>query len=281
MSQYRRKDLGRYRVIAQRAWPLFAALDSDSAKLFLYLWIGPLSTACGILQVKEGYVRTDLGWTAPRLRKAWQALEKANLVWRDRELVVVVPFLDSNSPANPNVIARWRKDVADLPESRLYQQLYQTASAWLPPDGLEWLVGKLGQTWRHPAGTVPGPFPNPTRTVRELRTQESGVSTQDPGLPIRSQEQEAGEVSEGGRGEPASDPIANPILPHDPRCTERGESAVDPHLVTLFTLHDPETARKLARSAKHTPAAIRAAERQVAKRQLSSHTPTSSKAMEV
>ena len=99
-----------------------------------------------------------------------------------------------------------------------------------------------------------------------LATQESGASGQDPGLPSRTQEQGAGEVSEGERGEPASDPIASPMPARDPGCARDGNATVDPNLVTLFTLHDPETARQLARTAKHTPAAIRAAEREATRR---------------
>lgn len=268
MNKYRRKPLGRYRVIVQQAWPCFAGLDSDSAKLLLYLWIGPPSTACGILQLKQGYALTDLGWSAARLQKAWRALEKANLVWRDGDLVIVVHFLDSNSPANENVITRWRKDVAALPESRLFRRLYDKAGEWLTPDGLAWLIEKMGHAWGNPSGTVPEPFPNPSRTLREPRTQDAGASGQDPGLPSRIQEQETGEVSEGERGEPAPDPIASPMSPHDSRSIDDRNSMVDPNLVTLFAHHDPETARQLARAAKHTPAAIRAAEREVARRRM-------------
>jgi hypothetical protein len=109
-------------------------------------------------------------------------------------LIVVVPFLESNAPANENVQTGWRKQLAELPDSTLYARLYQRAGAWLRPEGLVWLAEKAQ------AGGSTKRFPNRSETVPELREQGSGFRAQ--GTEPRHRERGAGEVQEGERGEP-------------------------------------------------------------------------------
>lgn len=242
MNRYRRTDASRYRSIETRAWELFAPLDSNSAKLLLYLWTGPHSTPCGIFRLQDGYALTDLGWKPARLRKAWEVLEEADLVWRDGELVIVVPFLQSNPPPNTNVMTRWRKNLSLLPESPLFARLHARALTWLTPDGLVWLSDKL-----------PKPSPNGSTTVPPLREQggspqEAEISAQGTG----DREKGAGEVPEGEGGDP--DPPPHDDSPASNPVRARSD------LVTLFLHEGPATARSLARRAGRAEAEIQAAE---------------------
>ncbi len=166
-------DRGRYRLVDLGLWHSLKGLDSDAIALLMYLWSGPHSTPHGILHLPDVYLLHDLGWEDRRLKLAWAALDRAELVWRDGDLCVIVPFTRVNSPDNPKMIVAWRRALATLPASPLYGRLYQYASAWLSQDGLSWLKEKTYPASRLDtlpdtvSDTVSGGYPS------GLRTQDS------------------------------------------------------------------------------------------------------------
>lgn len=249
MTTKRKAVAGRYRAIRTRAWEHFAHQDSDSVKLLLYLWIGPHSAPFGILRLKDAYVVADLSWEMAQLQQAWQALQGADLVWRDGELAVVVPYLQSNPPPNPNVMIGWGRNLAELPDSPLYARLYAKALEWLSEEDLTWLQDKIAQS-----------PPNRSETVPELRSQVSGRRPSGPRdqAPARSaREKGTGEVQEGERGGPDTARLAP--------SSQRDGSPTYARLVELFMGHDPEGTRRIARQNKFSEAEIDAAEREAAK----------------
>lgn len=186
---FRRVEPGRYRSMRTDLWQIVAGMGGDATRLLLYCWVGPHSQSFGILRIPDSYIQHDLGWKGPQLRTAWEALDQANLAWRDGDLVVVVPFLLSNMPANENVVKGWRKALGEFPASPLFQRLYHHASDWLTPDGLAWLRDKAREA------PPPKPFRNGSKTVRKLREQEAGNREQEPGG--REQGVEGGEPRDG------------------------------------------------------------------------------------
>jgi len=263
MSHYRKTEASRYRAIETRIWEICGGLDSDSFKLFLYLWFGPHSTYFGIVRVKDAYILDDLHWTTARLRKAWKVLADADLVWRDHDLAVVVPFLQSNPPANENIVKGWRKQVALLPDSPLFGKLYQKVLAWVTDEGLAWLKDKC-----------PKPSPNGSETVLELRVQVSGPRAQVPDP--RSREKGTGEVPEGERGGPDRYPLPPQPCPAPTDVSsgnsldttasrDRNGSSHNSHLVQLFKIYGPDVARRNARKQGYAEPEIDKAERAVAR----------------
>jgi hypothetical protein len=190
MNAYRRVEAGRHRAIETRIWSFLESLDSDSTRLFFYLWAGPHSQPFGILDLPEPYILHDLHWKAARVRRAWSALEMAGLVWRDGNLVVLVHFLMANPPANENVVKGWRKSLAAFKSSPIFARLYETASSWITEAGLAWLQERANVT------PPLKPSPNDSRTVSKLSTQYSESSTQ------YSESREQGAGVQGERGEP-------------------------------------------------------------------------------
>lgn len=203
MSTFRRIEPGRYRAIETRVWDLIQGLDAEAARLFLYLWIGPQSQPYGILRFPEGYALIDLAWTPEQLGQAWAALAAADLVWRDGQLVVVVPFLMSNPPSNENIVKSWRKAISSLPDSRLFGRLYERASEWLTEEGLAWLSDKL----RSMPPAAPEPPPNRSETVpkRPLNTSERLPKLRVQGAGRSGQRSGCGEQGVEG-GEPRTSP---------------------------------------------------------------------------
>jgi hypothetical protein len=199
---FRRIGADRYRAIELRIWDLIRGLDSDASRLFHYLWYGPHSTPYGIQRLPDGYIRVDLGWPEDQLARAWEALKAADVVWRDGELVFVVPFLMSNPPANEDVVKHWSKMVATLPPSPLFKELYLRASAWVFEDGLSWLAPKIDTV----SDTVSTPSQDRAdtggHTGSTLSTQDSVLRDQYQGSEPERREQGAGGVQRGEREEP-------------------------------------------------------------------------------
>jgi len=185
---YRRGDPGRHRAIETRLWPLIQDLSADPTRLFFYCWMGPHSQPHGILLLPDGYCCIDLRWKPAQLRKAWADLDAHDLVWRDGDLAVVVPFLLCNPPVNPNVVKGWAKALGSLPDSPLYAKLYERARAWITDDGLAWLRSKLPPSEQSP---------NSFATVSKFREQFSESSIQRAVL----REQGAGGRESEGRRE--------------------------------------------------------------------------------
>jgi hypothetical protein len=202
MNKYRRGEAGRHRSIETRVWELLRDVDADPTRLFLYAWIGPQSSPYGILRFPEGYAVVDLGWTPDRLARAWGELESRELVWRDGELVVIVPFLMSNPPANENVVKGWRKAVVSLPDSPVFKKLYERASAWLSEEGLAWLSAKA----KTAPETVSERLPNRSETVSKLR--EQGSESREQHSESRAQRAEGSGGEEPGALRSASPPVA-------------------------------------------------------------------------
>ncbi len=192
MNSFRRGEPNRYRTMDLPTWELIRTQESDPIKVLTYYWFGPLSTPFGILRAPDGYTLADLGWKAIRLRKARAALEASDLLWRDGEIIVIVPFLACNAPPNGNVVIGWTRLVAILPDSPLFEKLYERASEWLTPEGLAFLSPKL----KTPIETISKPFPNHSETVREYRGQGSGVRKQGS----ESRMQGAGDRMQGVQG---------------------------------------------------------------------------------
>ena len=238
MNPYRRREAGRHRAIETGTWDLIRCLDGDSIKLLMYLWIGPQSTAYGILRVPDGYALTDLGWSPAKLAATWAALEAEDLIWREGELVVIVPFLLSNPPANANVVKGWAKALTNLPDAPLFRRLYQRACGWLTESGLAWLREKAGaapetvsKSFGNGSATVP-------LTVSKLSTQGAVLRDQ------RAGDREQGEVQEGeGIGvprcppPPAPGPAPGPVSDAgrtDGQAASKGRAARMEALRTLF-----------------------------------------------
>ncbi len=178
-KSFRRIPPDRYRCLELRTWRLLQGLDGDATKLFVYLWCGPHSQRHGILCFPRQYALVDLSWTSEQLARAWATLQEADLLWSDGDLVVIVPFLQSNPPANSDVVTAWQRSLATLPESHLFERLYRRASAWVSEDGLSWLVSK--------STTVSAPCPDRVDTGPTLRDQ--GAGGRDQGEGYRKQEE--------------------------------------------------------------------------------------------
>ncbi len=194
MNSFRRGEPNRYRTMDLSTWELIRHQEGDAIKLLMYYWFGPLSTPLGILRAPDGYACTDLGWNTDRLANARNALEEADLVWRDVDLLVLVRFLACNCPANPNIVKGWARQIAILPDSPLFAKLYDRASEWITPEGLAFLSGKL----KTPSETLSKQFPKHCETLSKLRDQGSG--NRDQGIREQGDRGEAAGESEG-RGE--------------------------------------------------------------------------------
>jgi len=195
MNPYRRIEPGRHRALETRLWDLIQDLGGHATRLLLYCWIGPHSTPFGILDVPEAYVLHDLLWKCPRVRRAWAVLEKADLAWRDGNLIFIVPFLMANPPANENVLKGWRKQISQLPESRFFKILHDRASIWLKPEGLSWLSARIpsDSALQSSANVEPTrkQFQDSSETVLKLSVQgsenrEQGVQGEEPDGALRS-----------------------------------------------------------------------------------------------
>ncbi len=200
---FRRIPPDRYRVLELRTWRLVQGCSGEAVKLFLALWAGPHSTRHGILFFPRDYLLVDLQWTRDQLDRAWQELEAADLLWSDDDLTVVVPFLQSNPPANADVVTHWRQSITHLPESPLFERLYRRALAWISGDGLTWLLSKISTV----SPTVSTPSEHRVDTQPTLRNQEAGSSIQGAGS--RTQEEGVrGQGDDGGQGGQGKEPEA-------------------------------------------------------------------------
>jgi hypothetical protein len=104
MNTFRRGEPDRYRGMSVVMWERIRALEPDPLRLLLHLWFGPLSTGCGIILAPQAYLSGDFNWKPGRVRTAEAILERADLLWRDKNIVVLPDFLNSNVPSNPNLV---------------------------------------------------------------------------------------------------------------------------------------------------------------------------------
>jgi len=182
-NPYRIGEAIPYRSLNQRTWATLKDIPSDPLRLIMHLWFSEHSTPFGILDLPDPYIEHDLGWRPPRLRRALALLVDKGLVLRDGRLIALPLFLACNLPSNPKVLAGWRTAVSRLPESQIFQEVYEAASAWVSADGLAWLQPKIN-AWQSMKG-----YPKP---IERLPNSGSGSGAE-------RKEQERGECE---RGEP-------------------------------------------------------------------------------
>ncbi len=191
-EKYGLRDPQRFRKLDLPTWEHVQPHGGESVKLLCYYWFGVHSSPFGILRCPDGYACVDLQWSQGQLDKARGPLEADDLLWRDKDLIVLVRFLSCNGPNSSKVVTQWRHLLSVLPDSPLYGRLAHRAAEWLPPDALAFLAQKIQQ------GTIPDMLSETVSHIisDEVATQGSGIRVQDAG----NREQGAGVRVQGGRG---------------------------------------------------------------------------------
>lgn len=121
-----------YRKVQTSIWldAKFCALSDDAKLLFLMLLTHPGMTSIGAIRASVATLASDLGWTAPRTRRALQASLDAGMAEMDERLILLPNFLRYNRPENPNVVKSWARGFSELPECGLKRVCLSRAKAF-------------------------------------------------------------------------------------------------------------------------------------------------------
>jgi hypothetical protein len=158
-----RKPADIYRVVLVSMWSdqRFARLPPEAMLLLLYLRTGPASqpitgvALCGPMATAEA-----LNWNAARFRRAFAALERAELARADwgARLVWLPDAIRERAPDNPNIVRGWRAYAGLIPDCPLRVEIRREILAVLKGRGGEFVsafVKAFPERCREPS---PEPF---------------------------------------------------------------------------------------------------------------------------
>lgn len=158
----------RYVRVHRSIWPspAFLSLDKDARFVFLHLTTTPQGNHLGLFRATPEMLAIEPGMSVKAYRAAFERLIEQGMIEYDPEhAVIYLPhFLESNPPANPNVIKGMTRYFEELPDcelkAKLYEQLKQLAEGFGEPFA-EWFTERfakpfendLGNGYRKPAYT--------------------------------------------------------------------------------------------------------------------------------
>ncbi len=115
----------RYQKILSQIWfdEKFSLLTPSQKLLFLYILTCPHGNLIGCFVLREGYVCSDLNYSAKDFRKDFEKLLEKDLIkaCRSQDLVLIPNFLKYNPLTNPNQKKAAAKIIQQLPKSKLLQ----------------------------------------------------------------------------------------------------------------------------------------------------------------
>jgi hypothetical protein len=163
----------RYYHIPVTIWqdPRLRSCGEDARTLYTYLRSCPHGNMLGLYYCPQGYIQSDLDWTAERLAPALEALIREGYIYHDAaaQIILVPAVLADDSPDNINQRKHAVKLAQGLPATPLLETLIAVADA---------VCQTLAEALRNGAETVSKPLPNGSETPRQT------VSNTDSRFPI-------------------------------------------------------------------------------------------------
>jgi hypothetical protein len=219
MARYRKTEVGTW---TDSKFRQLSSPEPNAQTLWFYLLTGPRTTIFpGIVLATEAVMADDLKWpldaelnlwpdqstpggtpggtrrgTRPRcLREAWGELSKTSMARADFSAGVVhLPralftsdqeVREASRPGSPNAFLGWSKFWKDIPDCTIKDE-YLSELATLATTLGKLYVKAFHQGWGGVRGRVGGRVDDASRISYPLRTQDSGLRTQEQDPPERS-----------------------------------------------------------------------------------------------